>query len=252
MPLIAGIVIAIQLFFVVHVLRTGRPTYWVFIILAAPVLGCVAYYLVEIFPRTRESARAERAINRALGGIGKAVDPTKALRDRAADVETCGSVDNRIALARECMDHGLADDAVRVLQSCLAGPFANDPHLRLLLTQAALAAAQHELGLEQIALLRSQQPSYKSADIGLLAARLHEGAGRIEAALSAYAEVLPASLGEETRVRYAMLLARDGQAARAKEMFGTTLRNAERQNAAYRDLHREWIAAARRELTALG
>ena len=78
MPLLAGIVIAIQLFFVVHVLRTGRPTYWVFIILAAPVLGCVAYYLVEIFPRTRESARAERAINRALGGIGKAVDPTKA------------------------------------------------------------------------------------------------------------------------------------------------------------------------------
>jgi hypothetical protein len=252
MPLIAGIVIAIQLFFVVHALRTGRPTYWVFIILAAPVIGCVAYYFVEIFPRTRESAKAERAINRAISGIGKAVDPTRALRERAADVETCGSVDNRIALAKECLEHGLADDAIKVLQSCLTGPFVNDPHLRLLLAQAALAAHRHELGLEQVAELREKHASFKPAEIGLLAARLHEDAGRIEAALSAYAEVLLGSLGEETRVRYAMLLARDGQAARAKELFDTTLRNAERQNAAYRDLHREWIAAARRELTALG
>lgn len=252
MPLLAGIVIAIQLFFVVHALRTGRPTYWVFIILAAPVLGCVAYYLVEVFPSTRESAKAERAINRAIGGIGKAVDSTKALRERAADVETCGSVDNRIALARECLEHGLADDAVKVLQSCLTGPFLNDPPLRLLLARAALAAHQQELGLEQVAVLRDQHPGFRPADIGLLVARLHEDAGHTAAALSAYADLLPRSSGEETRVRCAMLLARDGQAARARELLQTTLTNAERRNAAYRDMHSEWIASARRELTALG
>jgi hypothetical protein len=252
MHLLAVLVVAIQLFFVVHVLRTGRQTYWVFIILAAPVIGCVAYYFVEIFPSTRESAKAERAINRAIAGIGKGVDPTKALRERAADVETCGSVDNRIALARECLDHGLADDALKVLQSCLSGPFVNDPHLRLLLVQAALAAHQHDAGFEHVDVLRSQHPSFKPAEVGLLAARLHEDAGRTEAALSAYAEVLPSSSGEETRVRYAMLLARAGQPARARELLQTTLSHAERQNAGYRDLHREWIAAARRELTALG
>ena len=223
-----------------------------FIILAAPVLGCVAYYLVEVFPSTRESAKAERAINRAIGGINKAVDPTRSLRERAADVETCGSVDNRIALARECLDHGLADDAVKVLRSCLTGPFVNDPHLRQLLTEAALAAHQHELGLEQIGVLRNAHPSFRPNEVGLLAARLHEGAGRIEASLSAYAELLPTASGEETRVRYAMLLARDGQTARARELLQTTLKNSERQNAGYRDIHRDWIAAARRELTALG
>lgn len=66
------------------------------------------------------------------------------------------------------------------------------------------------------------------------------------------ADVLPRSCGEEARVRYALLLARDGQTARARELLQTTLGDAERRNAAYRHMHREWVAGARRELTALG
>ena len=42
MPLLIALTVIIQICFVVHALRTGRPTYWVFIIMAAPVTGCVA------------------------------------------------------------------------------------------------------------------------------------------------------------------------------------------------------------------
>jgi hypothetical protein len=252
MPLLIGLTVVIQICFVVHALRTGRPTYWVFIILAAPVLGCVAYYFVEVFPSTRGSARTERAVNSAIRNIGKAVDPTRDLRSRAADVETCGSVDNRLALARECMAAGLGDEAVRIIDSCLTGPFAGDPDIKLLRGQAALVAGNASLGLQTVEHLRAVHASYKPADVLLLRARLHEAAGRLEPALSSYAEALEVASGEEVRVRYAQALTAAGRIDRARELLETTLRNADRQGVAYRDLHRDWIAAARRQLGELG
>jgi len=51
-------------------------------------------------------------------------------------------------------------------------------------------------------------------------------------------------------VRYAQLLARDGRVDMARELFETTLKNAERFGSGYRDLHREWIAVAKRDLGA--
>jgi hypothetical protein len=251
MPLLIGLTVVIQICFVVHALRTGRPTYWVFIIMAAPVIGCVAYYFVEVFPTTRGSARAERAVNSAIRNIGKAVDPSRDLRERAADVENCGSVENRLALARECIDAGLGDEAVKIVDSCLAGPFANDPDIKLLRAHAALAAGNSALGLQTIEHLRAVHPTYKPAEVLLLRARLHEAAGEREPALSTYAEALPLATGEEVRVRYAQALAAAGQHDMARRLCEATLANAERQGVGYRELHRDWIGAARRQLGEL-
>ncbi|HEY4638006.1 MAG TPA: hypothetical protein VIH23_07050, partial [Burkholderiales bacterium] len=103
MPVIGAVVLFIQLCFAYHALRTGRPYWWLFIIMAFPVIGCVLYYFVEVFPASRESRSAEKAVR----SIVKAFDPEKDLRARVADVEACGSVDNRVALARECFDRGM-------------------------------------------------------------------------------------------------------------------------------------------------
>jgi hypothetical protein len=252
MPLLIGLTVVIQVCFVVHALRTGRPTYWVFIILAAPVIGCVAYYLVEVFPSTRGSAQAERAVNSAIRGLGKAVDPSRDLRARVADVEACGSVDNRLALARECMAARLGDEAVRIIDTCLTGPFAGDPDIKLLRAQAALVARNIAAGLQTTEHLRAVHPTYKPVDVLLVRARLYEAAGEREKALSTYAEALPQAPGEEVRVCYAQALLADGQADRARELLATTLANAGRLGAGYRAMHRDWIAAARQGLASLG
>lgn len=52
-------------------------------------------------------------------------------------------------------------------------------------------------------------------------------------------------------MRYAHLLARQGRIDMARELFETTLKNAERFNSGYRELHRDWIAVAKRDLGAL-
>lgn len=52
------IVAALDLCCAVHAVRTGRPLYWVFIILAFPVLGAAAYVVAELLPEDLPAAAA--------------------------------------------------------------------------------------------------------------------------------------------------------------------------------------------------
>jgi hypothetical protein len=136
MPVIGAVVLFIQLCFAYHALKTGRPYWWLFVIMAFPVAGCLMYYFVEVFPTSRESRSAEKAVR----SIVKSFDPEKDLRARVADVEACGSVDNRAALARECTARGMHAEAAALYRSCLSGVHEMDPDLRFGLAGALLQA----------------------------------------------------------------------------------------------------------------
>src|SRR5207247_21744 len=93
MPLLGAVVLLIQFCFAYHALKTGRPYWWIFVIMGFPIMGCVIYYFIEVFPKTRESAKAERAINKFVSDLSRAIDHGKELRQRVA-----GAV--RLVLAR--------------------------------------------------------------------------------------------------------------------------------------------------------
>ena len=52
MPIIV-ISIIIQLALVVHIMKTGRNTTWVFIVLIFPLIGSLAYCIIELLPELR-------------------------------------------------------------------------------------------------------------------------------------------------------------------------------------------------------
>src|SRR3954468_18991851 len=122
MPLIGAVVVLIQFCFAFHVLKTGRPYWWIFIIMAAPVMGCVIYYFVEVFPGSREQRRA----NRAARTLARVLRPDAELQKKAEELEICGSLDNKMALAAECMTHQMHSEAIKLYESCLQGAYAKD------------------------------------------------------------------------------------------------------------------------------
>jgi len=63
-----------------HALKTRRPYWWIFVIMAAPVMGCVIYYFVEVFPGTR--GRRGRRMGQGRGRH-RAIEAARA-RDPAA------------------------------------------------------------------------------------------------------------------------------------------------------------------------
>src|SRR4051794_888087 len=115
MPVIGAVVVLIQFCFAFHALKTGRPYWWLFVIMAFPVMGCVIYYFVEVFPGSKEHRKAHRTAR----AIAKALQPDADLKRRAEELEICGSVDNKRALAEECVSHQMYSEAVKLYESCL-------------------------------------------------------------------------------------------------------------------------------------
>jgi hypothetical protein len=246
MPILGAIVLFIQLCFAYHALKTGRQYWWLFVIMGFPVMGCLLYYFIEVFPSSRESRSAQKAAR----AISRALDPDRHLRARVADVEACGSVENRIQLARECMEQRMHTEAAALYRSCLSGVHESDPHIRLGLAAALLLGGGHEESLAVAQRLRASHPSFRASEVGLLIARAFEAANRLDEALAELGVLADTYPGEEGRWRYGALLKRLGRAQDAQAVFRRMLRNAERLPEHYRDAQRDWLDMARQSMQA--
>jgi len=244
MPILGAILLLIQACFAYHALKTGRPYWWLFVIMGFPVMGCVLYYFVEVFPTSRESRKAEKAVR----ALAKAFDPEKTLREKVADLENCGSVENRVQLAKACMNHRMHDDAAMLYRSCLAGVHENDPDIRYGLAGALAANSRFDDTLEVTQQLRATHPFFRASDVGMVHGRALEGANRIDEALSEYKALAETYPGEEGRWRYGALLVRLGRVPEAQEVFRRMLRNAERMPEHYREAQAPWLDLARQSM----
>lgn len=93
MPILIILTVAVQAFFIYHVIRTGRPYWWAFVILSFPIGGSLIYYLVEVFPNSREHRTARKTVNNLIRNI----QPDAELKRRAEELEICGSMENKLA-----------------------------------------------------------------------------------------------------------------------------------------------------------
>ena len=246
MPILGAILLVIQLCFAYHALKTRRPYWWLFVIMGMPVAGCLLYYFIEVFPMSRESRKAEKAVQ----AIAKAFDPDKSLREHVANLEDCGSVDNRIALARSCIDRKMYREAASLYRSCLAGVHETDPDIRFGLASALLLAGEVKEAQAVAQTLRQSHASFRAADVRLVLARALERLGRLDDALTEYRVLADTFAGEEGRWRYGALLHRMGRSAEAADVFRRMLRNAARMPENYREAQQEWLALAREQVQA--
>lgn len=241
MPILGVVLLIIQLCFAYHALKTGRAYWWLFVIMGFPVVGCLLYYFVEVFPNSREARRAERAAQL----IARSFDPDKSLRQHIANFEDCGSVDNRLRLAAACINRRMYRQAAELYRSCLTGVHENDPDIRFGLTTALLGGDEFKDAYAVAQGLRESHAPHRSAEVRLLAARALEGMGRFDDALAEYRVLADTCVGEEGRWRYGALLVRMGRRAEAVEVFHRMLRNADRMPAQYREAQDQWLALAR-------
>jgi hypothetical protein len=240
MPILAGLAILIQFCFAYHALKTGRPYWWIFIIMAFPVFGCTAYYFLEVFPGSREHRSAHKAVRK----IAKALHPDADLKLRAEQLEICGSVDNKTALAEECINHQMYGEAIKLYDSCLAGALQNDGTILFGLARAAVEGQNWTKATDALTRLKSSAPKKHPNDVRLLDARVLEGQGQNDAALATYRELIPVYVGLEARYRYAAFLSRLGQHESAMHMFNEVIKHSKRFVSSL-EAEQRWVEAAR-------
>jgi hypothetical protein len=250
MPIIAAIAGAVSILFVLHVVQTGRPRWWILVILAAPVLGPLCYVLFEVIPGTPGAHRAQRSVDAALKRVSRTLAPDAELQRRIDELERCESVQNKLKLANECMESGRPHDAARIYRDCLAGVYRDDPTIQYSLLEALIVADEREGARRTAEHLLAQHPGFREPEVRFALARVHEREGDANAAEGIYHQIVPHYPGEAARYHYARLLWSRGRVEQAKALLATILANAERSSALYRDKERAWIKAARRDLAA--
>jgi hypothetical protein len=244
MSLIFILTLAVQAGLIVHVIKTGRNSLWVWAIALLPAAGSLAYVVVELLPGVFGGPAARRT----HAGMRRMVDPNRDLRRAKAEVEISGNVDARRRLADEMYERGQYAQAIAVYQEGLRGIFEHDPTLLLGLAQAQFAADDFAGARASLERLIQQNPDFKSADGHLLYARALEAQDALDEAEHEYGAVAPGYPGAEARLRYGLLLKRRGKLEDARRIFKDLLDGAKLGPAHYRRAQARWLDQARREM----
>lgn len=239
--------IFVQIACAIHVIRNGRNGLWIMVIMFFSLLGCAAYFVMEILPGLRGNRHVRTASAKAMTRIDPERD-LRAARDRLALADTAA---NRIAVADALTGIGRHAEALLYYREGLARSPGADP-----VTEAKLATSLLETGqIAEAATVLDGIPEPQGIGardrLSLLCARIREQQGRVDDAIAIYEEIVTRYPGEEARCRYAALLIETGRLDRARlvlEEVESRMKRLDRtQRAAESDMY-DWAIEQLRRL----
>jgi hypothetical protein len=248
MPVVVLLSLALQVACAVHVVRSGRPMYWIWLILIGSYFGVVIYVLAAVIPDLRHAPQGRKAASKAL----QVIDPQRRRRELQRKLELSNTIENRRRLAEECLQSGDYANAQELFQGLLTGMYATDPYFMQGLAEAQAGLGDYAAARRTLEALIAANPNYKSSEGHLLYARCLEELGDTSAALEEYRVLADSYPGEEGRYRYAALLGRSQRQAEAREVLESQLRRAKLMPGYYRRKEQAWLKAAKLELSRLG
>jgi len=241
--LIYLIEVLLQVGLIVHVIKTGRNTIWIYVLVFLPGAGPIAYLVVEVLPEIFGS-RTGRA---AARGVRRAIDPNRELRDASARAALTDTVAAKANLGAELSRRGDYASAIEAYRSGLRGLYEFDPTLLIGLAGAQFASGDFAGARASFESLIEHNPAAKTPDAHLLYARALEGEGNAARAEAEYRSVAATYPGAEAKVRFAQFLGQQGKRAEANEVLDDVLKIAELAPRHVRRAQAEWIALAKQE-----
>jgi hypothetical protein len=238
--------IVIQALLIVHCIKTGRNTIWIWVIALLSYAGIVAYVAVELVPELFRSRTAKRTVR----GVKKALDPQADLRRYESQARLTGNVASRQRYAEELVRQGRPAEAVDVYRQTLTGLYEHDPDLMLGLARAQFEAGRAGEARATLDELIARNPQYRSPDGHLLYARALEAEGNTAKALDEYRVLAGYYPGAEAAVRYAKLLRAVDRNEDARQALRDLLDHARMAPPHYRRVQEDWLKQAERDLGA--
>jgi hypothetical protein len=207
MPILFAI-IALQIACAVHCARSGRGGIWITVIVFFPVLGSLAYVVMEVLP----GSGVTRTAGKARAKAAQVLNPERELRRAREALDTADTAANHVAYADALAERGIWQEAIPHYEKGEAkAPGGSDRGIRLKLVKARFEAGQVA---KARTLLEALPPSTVRSDndrASLLMARMLEDAGENERALVLYADVGLRLPGAEPQCREAALLLKLGR-----------------------------------------
>ena len=211
--LLIGASLLASILLAVHVVRTGREMYWLWIILVFQPLGGLVYFLAILVPELVGGPTARRLSTAARATL----DPTREYREAKAAVEDTPTVRNQSRLAAAASALGRHDEAEQLYREAAHGIHEDDPVLLLGRANALLELDRPAEALDVLNRLGADASRGRTPGAALAMGRAYEGLGRIDEADTAYQWASQRLPGFEGLGRYAAFMARHGRRDEAQE-----------------------------------
>jgi hypothetical protein len=223
MPIFA-LSLLLQVACAVHAFRTGQDRFWIWIIIIAPGVGCLAYAAAVLLPALFGS----RAAYQVGQKIQAKLDPERAVREARQALDMADTAHNRIRLADALLLRGDARDAAQLYDEALHGIFADDPAILFKLGHAKLELNEAKEALVLFDRAKQSSQTGLIPDQELLVARALADSGQKSEAITMLKLLVPRFAGEEARCFYAKSLAEAGRLGEAREVIREVLQREQR------------------------
>lgn len=234
--------VVIQVLCVVHVLKTARPYWWIFVVFLAPAcLGGLVYLFVEILPEWRS-----RPVLRSISKNRKASKgDVKRLEEK---VDFCATVDVQSQLADAYLSRSEFPEAVKAYRECLSGVHSDDEVQLYRLSEALYRNGEFAESLDILAQLKKS--GYRDYQVyrDFQEARCLSGIGETEKAIALLETIVDSYAGEEARYRLGEALLKVGRIEPAKEAFENVIKNARVYKNATAGNQKRWVRFSKKAL----
>jgi len=234
----------IQLALIIHVLKTDRNRYWILMLIFMPLIGGIAYLVIEILPGFAGSISGQRAVR----SVKKTLNPGADLRHHQAAWEQSPNVDNARRYAEALLESGKITEAEDIVEQSLKGLFATEPTLLLIKARIQFDQDNPEGAVHSLESLQDHNPDFRNATGHLLYARALEANGQTEKAVREYSAVSGYFPGVEARYRLALCLKLTGKDQASKAELESIVNDAKLAPTHFRKSQKQWLDAVNREL----
>ena len=240
--LLMPVVLVMQIVCVVHVFKTGRPYWWMWVILWFPVIGVIAYVICEMRPSWRSRGISLDKL------MWQLKSPDQKIATREAVLDQSLTIKNRLLLATELHEHGRYEREIEVLSDGLRGAFKDDNELRLRLVEAMLESEQIAEAAQLLKKIEPDESQEQRQRHKLLAARTAANQGQHEEAERMFEELLARNDSEAPRYYHACHLLKKGMSTEGRGILQDILQKYRRGTVVWRHRERRWFYAAKRRL----
>ena len=204
------IILILQAVCVIHCLRRGRSTMWIWVIVFLPLIGCIAYVAIEMFNRGQ--------IQQLQSGLGNALYPAGKIKRLEEQVRFSDTFNNKVALADAYLASGDTQKAIELYEGSLTGAFTDNDHVLMQLVVAYFTVERYA-DVIKIAKKIYRLPQFSRSHAHILYAMSLEKTGNYTKAEDEFKIMKVRYSYFEGRYQYGMFLLRSNRAEEAQKIF---------------------------------
>ena len=191
----------------IHVMRTGREMFWLWLFIIGPGIAPLIYFFVAIVPDLMRG-RTARNVGKATR---QALDPERELRQAKQALEDTSSVGNMMRAGHAAAALGRYQEAEAYWAQAAHGHWADDPAILMGHARSLIELGRFDDALKKLNHLRRIGTEGDSPQAALAFARAFEGLGRFDEAEAPYRYAADRVPGLEAGARYVAFMAKAGR-----------------------------------------